>query len=98
MEGTNAEVDQPKMIYSFPEKEIAVSIDSSDKEDRAGLFEINSEFVMLLLNKSTTTKITTLNRINFYRVLLFMGNGAGIVSHGKSRALKSEDSMNLAVL
>jgi len=29
-----------------------------------------------------TSKSTTLNRINTWRVLMFMGNGAGIISRG----------------
>ena len=61
-------------------------------------FEVNDDFIMLLLERNMSTKVTTLNRINYFRTLLFMGNGNGIISYGKSRALNPEDSMKKAVM
>lgn len=63
-----------------------------------GWFDIKDDFVMILLERSISTKITTLNRINYYRTLLFMGNGNGIISYGKSRDLSPEGSMNKAII
>ena len=54
--------------------------------------------MILLLERNISTKITTLNRITFYRTLLFMGNGNGLISYGKSRALTPEKSMTNAIL
>ena len=54
---------------------------------RQGPFEISDHFVMLLLHVRSNTKVTTLNRINSYKTLIFMGNGNGIISHAKGRGL-----------
>ena len=43
--------------------------------------------MMLLLDVRSNTKITTLNRINSFKTLLFMGNGNGIISYAKGRGL-----------
>jgi ribosomal protein S5 len=50
-----------------------------------GWFKVDDDFIMILLERNTSTKVTTLNRINYYRTLLFMGNGNGLISYGKSR-------------
>jgi len=63
-----------------------------------GWFNVRDDFVMILLERNISTKITTLNRINFYRTLLFMGNGNGIISYGKSRDLTPEGSMSKAII
>lgn len=54
--------------------------------------------MMLILERNICTKVTTLNRINFYRTLLFMGNGNGLISYGKSRDLTPEGSLTKAIL
>ena len=53
---------------------------------------------MILLERNTSTKVTTLSRINYFRTLLFMGNGNGLISYGKSRDLTPEMSMTKAIL
>ena len=45
-----------------------------------------------------STKVTTLNRINYFRTLLFMGNGNGLISYGKSRALTPQESLTNAII
>ena len=57
------------------------------KPDIKGWFDIDDDFIMILIERNTSTKVTTLNRINYYRTLLFMGNGNGLISYGKSRDL-----------
>jgi small subunit ribosomal protein S5 len=52
---------------------------------------------MLLLDRSVSTKVTTLNRLNFFRTLVFMGNGNGLVSHGKGRSQTPEGSLQAAI-
>ena len=52
---------------------------------------------MLLLNVRSNTKVTTLNRINSYKTLLFMGNGNGIISYAKGRGITPADSLERAV-
>jgi len=44
--------------------------------------KIKDNFILYLLHAGMTSKSTTLNRINTWRVLMFMGNGAGIISRG----------------
>ena len=61
-------------------------------------FDVDDDFVMLLLEKNTSTKVTTLNRVNYYRTLLFMGNGNGLISYGKSRDLTPEGSLTKAII
>lgn len=50
------------------------------KEMRMGL---NDEFMIVLLDRDVTTQVTTLNRVNHFRYLIFMGNGHGLVGYGK---------------
>jgi ribosomal protein S5 len=63
-----------------------------------GWFDVEDDFIMILLERNTSTKVTTLNRINYYRTLLFMGNGNGLISYGKSRDLSPEGSMTKAII
>jgi small subunit ribosomal protein S5 len=67
------------------------------KADVKGWFDVDDDFVMILIERNTSTKVTTLNRINYYRTLLFMGNGNGLISYGKSRDLTPEGSMTKAI-
>ena len=53
--------------------------------------------MMFLLNVGVNTKVTTLNRINSFRTLVFMGNGNGIISHGKGKDLTMVGSLNKAI-
>jgi len=53
--------------------------------------------MMLLLHQGISTKVTTLNRINFFRTLVFMGNGNGVISYGRARSLTPEGSMTKAI-
>lgn len=68
------------------------------KPDIKGWFDIDDDFIMILIERNTSTKVTTLNRINYYRTLLFMGNGNGLISYGKSRDLTPEGSMTKAII
>lgn len=51
------------------------------------------DFMGMLLYTGSTTLVTTLNRINHYRVLLFAGNMNGIIGYGKGKALDMEEAM-----
>jgi len=53
---------------------------------KQGPFFIKDDFVMLLLHRGVSTKVTTLNRLNYYRTLVFMGNGNGVIAYGKGRS------------
>ena len=86
-----------------PDKDIEVrwSIRPKAREvnyEPKGWFKVDDDFVMVLLERNISTKVTTLNRINYYRTLLFMGNGNGLISYGKSRDLTPEGSMTKAII
>lgn len=55
------------------------------KQFSQGPLKVQDDFVMYLLNVGITCKSTTLNRINSFRVLLFMGNGSGVISRGTGK-------------
>jgi len=46
------------------------------------------EFTLIFIDSDSVTNVTSLNRVNHRRVLIFIGNGNGLVSFGKG---KSED-------
>ena len=43
------------------------------------------------MSSDSVTNVTSLNRVNHRRVLLFIGNGQGLISYGKG---KGEDYEN----
>lgn len=46
-----------------------------------------SEFVLLFMETDSVTLVTKLNRVNHRRVLVFIGNGNGVISYGKGKGL-----------
>ena len=59
--------------------------DEMDKKDvqqtRSGI-QMEGDFHTLLIDRDTTTQVTTLNRVNHFRTLVFMGNGNGVIGYG----------------
>ena len=49
-----------------------------------------SEFTLVFLASDSVTNVTSLNRVNARRVLIFVGNGNGLVSYGKGKAEEYE--------
>ena len=47
-----------------------------------------SQFTLIFIDSDSVTNVTSLNRVNHRRVLIFCGNGNGLISYGKG---KSED-------
>lgn len=43
------------------------------------------DFTMIFLDSDSVTNVTRLNRINHRRVLLFIGNGKGMISYGMGK-------------
>ena len=56
-------------------------------------FKMDENFRVILLSQGTTTLVTTLNRINYFRVLLFCGNMNGIIGFAKGKARDQEGAM-----
>lgn len=50
-----------------------------------------NEFTLIFIASDSVTNVTSLNRVNHRRVLLFCGNGNGLISFGKG---KGEDYEN----
>jgi len=54
------------------------------------------EFTMVFLASDSVTNVTSLNRTNQRRVLIFLGNGRGLVSYGKGKAQEYEQAFENA--
>lgn len=67
-----------------------------DAMDNLKLMDM-SQFTMILLDKGVTTKVTPLRRVNYFRYLVFMGNGFGVIGYGKGRAMDPQVAMDKAV-
>lgn len=48
------------------------------------IFDGNS-FTLMFLDSDSVTNVTSLNRVNHRRVLIFIGNGRGLISYGKGK-------------
>ena len=44
-----------------------------------------SKFTMIFLDSDSVTNVTSLNRVNKRRVLIYIGNGRGMISYGKGK-------------
>ena len=51
---------------------------------------------MVFLASDSVTNVTYLNRTNQRRVLIFLGNGRGLVSYGKGKAQEYEQAFENA--
>ncbi len=49
-----------------------------------------SEFSLLFLDSDSVTNVTALNRTNHRRILLFIGNGNGIISYAMGKGVDYE--------
>ncbi len=67
---------------------------ASEAPLRQGPFELRDHFVTLILDRDTTTQITTLNRIRHFRYLVFMGNCNGVVSYGRGQGNDFEKALS----
>jgi len=55
-----------------------------------------SDFTMIFLDSDSVTNVTSLNRVNHRRVLIFIGNGNGLISYGKGKASEYEQAFDNA--
>lgn len=44
-----------------------------------------NDFTLIFIDSDSVTNVTRLNRVNHRRVLLFIGNGNGLISFGKGK-------------
>jgi len=54
------------------------------------------DFTLVFLASDSVTNVTSLNRVNQRRVLIFIGNGNGLVSYGKGKAGEYEQAFDNA--
>lgn len=57
----------------------------------------HQEFMMIVMDRGMTTLVTTLNRVNHFRYLVFMGNCNGIIGYGKGKGTNFEIAFKNAV-
>jgi ribosomal protein S5 len=55
-----------------------------------------SDFTMIFMDSDSVTNVTSLNRVNKRRVLLFIGNGQGLISFGKGKGEDYESAFDQA--
>jgi ribosomal protein S5 len=75
------------MVSAYRRRINRDEFDYPGREDRLsqGPFEIKDHFMLLILDKDSTTLITKLNRIKHFRYLVFMGNANGVISYGRGK-------------
>lgn len=55
-----------------------------------------SEFSMIFMDSDSVTNVTSLNRTNNRRVLIFFGNGNGLITYGIGKAGEYEQAFDNA--
>ena len=55
-----------------------------------------NEFTLIFIASDSVTNVTSLNRVNHRRVLLFCGNGDGLISFGKGKGEDYENAFDQA--
>ncbi|CAD8155700.1 unnamed protein product [Paramecium octaurelia] len=63
--------------------------------NRSG-FKIKDQFFVVLIDRDTNTQVTTLQRINSFRQLIFIGNGNGVIGYGKGKGKDFETALRRA--
>ena len=53
-------------------------------------------FTLIFIDSDSVTNVTSLNRTNQRRVLIFIGNGNGLVTYGKGKADEYEQAFDNA--
>ena len=59
---------------------------------------LNDDFMVIILARGVTTKVTTLQRIQTSRYLIFMGNANGVVGYGKGKGTDFEEALDNAIM
>ena len=54
------------------------------------------DFTLLFIDSDSVTNVTRLNRVNHRRVLIFVGNGKGLISYGKGKGEDYESAFDQA--
>lgn len=57
-----------------------------------------TQFTLLFMETDSVTLVTKLNRINHRRVLVFIGNGNGVVSYGKGKGIDYQSAFQNAYI
>lgn len=54
--------------------------------------------MILLIDRGVTSLTTTLNRVNHFRYIIFMGNSNGVIGYGKGKGADFEEALNNAIM
>ena len=54
------------------------------------------DFSLIFIDTDSVTNVTRLNRVNHRRVLIFIGNGKGLISFGKGKGEDYEGAFDQA--
>ncbi len=54
------------------------------------------DFTLMIMDQGSITLVTRLNRINHRRVLIFVGNGKGVIGYATGKGLDHEHAMENA--
>jgi len=54
------------------------------------------DWTLIFMDSDSVTNVTKLNRINQRRVLIFIGNGRGMISYGKGKGVDYEQAFDAA--
>jgi ribosomal protein S5 len=86
MESENILEDSQSKV-SGPERFFVPDVDE--------IFDPN-EFTLMFIDSDSVTNVTALNRVNHRRVLLFIGNGNGLISYGMGKGDDYEAAFEMA--
>ena len=102
-------VEQFKKVHPDRKEEMDVGKITDDMEDRyqgtgperyfeRGKNEIFNlrDFTLIFMDSDSVTNVTSLNRVNKRRVLLFIGNKRGLISYGKGKGEDYEQAFDQA--
>lgn len=65
-------------------------------EKKKGEIFSTKDFTLIFIASDTVTNVTSLNRVNHRRVLIYIGNGAGLCSFGKGKSSEYEMAFDQA--
>jgi len=66
-------------------------------EERLEALYNKESFLTLILDRGVTTNVTTLNRVNHFRYLVFMGNCNGVIGYGTGQGGNFEIALTKAL-
>ncbi|CAK76316.1 unnamed protein product (macronuclear) [Paramecium tetraurelia] len=73
-----------------------VNDESDPQNDKFVETQKMDQFFVILIDRDTNTQVTTLQRINSFRQVIFIGNGNGVIGYGKGKGKDFETALRRA--